>query len=70
MTTNAPSMTDQQVLDFYWTIADPVWRIIRCVVAHPRLFDARPGQDALERAADLLEALASHDVGRSRDEAA
>lgn len=63
MAANTPEMTDQQVLDFYPTIAESVWRIIRCVIAHPRLFEARPGQDTLERAATFLEALAAHDGG-------
>lgn len=70
MGTKPPELTDQQVLDFYPTIADAVWRIIRCVNAHPKLFDAQPGQDTLERAADLLEALASDDAGGTRDETA
>lgn len=60
-----PNLTDQQVLDFYSAIAGPVWRIIQCVLAHPRLFGTRPGDDTLERAATFLEALAAHDKGKS-----
>lgn len=51
----APEMDDQGVLDFYSTIADPLWRIIRCVLANPKLFDIEPGNDTVERAAEFLE---------------
>jgi hypothetical protein len=59
-----PNLTDQQVLDYYAAIAGPVWRIVRCVLAHPRLFGARLGDDTLERAATFLEAVAAHDKGK------